>query len=90
MKPLDVGELRRAIQGLPDDMAVVVEAWAADEVAEGDVVQVALQIAKVESRCDDVDVLYLSGDAAELQCDRCMRTTGGKCSSHAEPEPEER
>lgn len=87
---MTVGELRRAIASLPDEMDIVVEAWAFDAVDEGDVVQVALQSAKVECRCDDKDALYLSGDAEELQCDDCMRTTGGKCSAHAGPEPEER
>lgn len=87
---MNVGDLRRVLAPLPNDMQIVVEAWAADEVSDGDVVQVALQIAKVESRCDEIDALYLSGDARELQCDACMRTTGGQCSEHAEPENEER
>jgi hypothetical protein len=90
VKAMTVGDLRQAIEGVPDDTPVCIEAWAADEVGEGDVLQVALQSCKLEARCDEVEVLYLEGDAEELLCDACMSTTGGKCSAHAEPEPEER
>lgn len=89
-KPLNVGEVRSVLATLPDEMEIVLEAWVAGDVGDGDVVQVAVQSAKVETRCDEKPALYLSGDASELACDRCMSTTGARCSAHSEPETEER
>jgi hypothetical protein len=87
---MSVGALRRVITGLPDEMPISIEAWAADDVCDGEVLQVELQVAKVEERCDETPRLYLIGDAAELRCEACMSTTGGKCNAHSEPENEER
>lgn len=53
---MNVGQLKKILADLPDEMPVAleVETDEGDELAQGD-----LQMANVECRCDDVDRLYL-------------------------------
>jgi hypothetical protein len=55
---LTVGELKKKLIGLPDDMKVVLEISTEDE----DLVQAPLQSADVEARCDEIETFYLYGD----------------------------
>jgi hypothetical protein len=59
-KPITVADLRRAIEKLPDDMTVVLEINEPEE--DDDLPQAWLRAATVESRCDEVERLYLWGD----------------------------
>jgi hypothetical protein len=56
-----VCDLRRALEGLPDDLAVALEVTGEDE----DLVQADLHSATVEERCDEVPRLYLWGSQLE-------------------------
>ena len=61
---MTVGELRKLLVGLPEDMPVVVEVTHDD----GDgFVGADLQLAAIESRCDEVERFYLWGDENEPQ-----------------------
>lgn len=56
---MNVGALRRALEGIDDEMYVVVELT----VEDGDVHHVgALRSVSVEHRCADEPALFLSGD----------------------------
>ncbi len=59
---LTVCALRKAMDGLQDDMPVVIEIAEPDG---SDLAQAHLRIASVESRCDEVDRFYLWGDVSE-------------------------
>ncbi len=62
--PLTVGDLRKAIEGVRDDMPVIVEI-ARDESSEeaDDLPQAYLRTATPEFRCADEEALFLWGDA---------------------------
>lgn len=60
---MKVGDLRKAIADLPDDMTVVLEIQPSE--SDPDWPQAALRDAGVESRCDEVERLYLCGSAEE-------------------------
>ncbi len=61
--PLTVGDLRKALEGVPDDLEVVLEIATAEE--ELDLAQADLRTASVEERCDDKPCLYLWGSQEE-------------------------
>lgn len=61
---MTVGELRVILAELPDDMPVEMEIQNDD--AKDELTQCDLRSADVESRCDEIDRLYLWGDATEL------------------------
>jgi hypothetical protein len=56
---LTVGELKKKLAELPDDMRVVLEISGDDM---DDIAQAPLQKAFMEARCDEVDTFYLWGD----------------------------
>lgn len=56
---LTVGDLRKALEGHPDDMEVMLEIDAVEDMA--DLAQANLRQAAVECRCDEADVFYLWG-----------------------------
>jgi hypothetical protein len=61
---MTVGELHKILGPLPDDMLVEMEI----EHAGGDeLLQADLRSAKVESRCDEVDRLYLWGEHLRVE-----------------------
>lgn len=60
---LTVGDLRRALAGLPDDMPVSLE--IAEPERDTDLAQAFLRSAHVEARCDEIDRLYLWGSYEE-------------------------
>ena len=60
---LTVGDLRKALVGVPDDMPVALE--IAEPEDGTDFAQSFLRIASVETRCDEVDRLYLWGSYEE-------------------------
>jgi hypothetical protein len=57
---LTVGELKKKLAQLPEDMRVVLEISGDDM---DDILQAPLQKAFMEARCDEVDTLFLWGDA---------------------------
>jgi hypothetical protein len=58
---LTVGDLRRKIDGLPDDLPVMVEVFFEDH--SGDEHHISgFADAIVEARCDDQECLYIRGD----------------------------
>jgi hypothetical protein len=86
-KTLTVGDLRKALAGVPDDMPVSLEIADLEEGA--DLAQAFLRGISVESRCDEVERAYLSGsyeddvemvEAAEKcpNCDSPYHTDCGK------------
>jgi hypothetical protein len=56
---MTVGELRRALVGLSDSLPVRLEVTFGDGA---DFEGADLHLARVESRCDEVEALYLWGD----------------------------
>jgi hypothetical protein len=62
-KRMTVGDLRRAMKGLPDDAPAIVEVEINDD--RDDLVQVGLRLATLEARCDEIDTLYLWGSVGE-------------------------
>jgi len=61
---MTVGDLRRALEGLPGSMEVVLEISA----EEPDVfLQSDLESVGVEERCDEIARLYLSGDVDPIE-----------------------
>jgi hypothetical protein len=59
MQEVTVGDLKKKLAELPNDMRVVLEILTEDE----DLAQAPLQKTDVEARCDEIDTLYLYGDA---------------------------
>ena len=79
-KPLTVGDLRKALAGLPDDMPVSLEV---SEPEDGtDIAQAFLRMANVETRCDEVDRLYLWGS---IEDDIEMLDKAEKCKNCDSP-----
>jgi hypothetical protein len=60
---LTVGDLRKVLAGVPDDMLVSLEIAEPEEGT--DFAQADLRHASVEARCDEVDRLYLWGSVEE-------------------------
>ena len=60
---LTVGDLRKALEGHPDDMPVVIE--IASPEANTDLAQAHVRAASVECRCDEEDRFYIYGDVEE-------------------------
>lgn len=61
---MTVGQLRAILGPLPDDMPITIEiANDGDEPKENEFVQSDLLKADVEERCDEIERLYLWGDA---------------------------
>jgi hypothetical protein len=66
MKFLTVGDLRKKLEGLGDAMPVAIEVDCSEEPA-GDLAQGELLAAGVETRCDDVERLYLWADQSVVE-----------------------
>ena len=68
---LRVGHLRAAIKDLPDDMPVALEIdqSSLEDGDKCDLAQGELKIAGVETRCDDVERLYLWADGNVVEGD---------------------
>lgn len=59
---MNVGELKARLAGLDDGMEVMLEVMC--ESSKGDDLMLAgLSLFTIESRCDDVECVYLWGDA---------------------------
>jgi hypothetical protein len=63
MKRMTVGELRKSLEGVADEMPVILEVARDDSAEEwNDLVQAYARKSDVEFRCADEEALYLWGD----------------------------
>lgn len=77
---MNVGELKKVLANLPDDMTITIEVSHndGDDIAQGD-----LKSADVECRCDEVDRLYLWAADDDCICDDGSGVAEGEVDTEA-------